>query len=297
MNKMSVVLMVYNRKDYYKEALDSLKAQTDMYFDLVIVSNIEIEYNLSVFRDVLVIPAPVDIHEEYVDGKVPGNLLEAYTYGMHVTKGDIIAFLEDDDIFVPNKISYLKKGNIKGYYHNDYYDLGSKEQHNNGKGFNCSCIALYKPLFEDLLAFAHKYPKLNYIPDSAIYWYSLEHDIPVNIDSFKLTYYRHKPMKKLYETLPESLGRQMQALDEAEKAFKSPVVKDIIREVKIQDYIYFSSIGDYHYVSFTDLIWLMKRPVIQKPSKVVSYFLSLPLWHGIGVKWMDRIRVQREVEK
>ena len=259
MNKISVVLMVYNRNEYYREALDSLKAQSDKDFDLVIVSNIEIEYNLSVFRDVLVIPAPVDIHEEYVDGKVPGNLLEAYTYGMHVTKGDIIAFLEDDDIFVPNKISYLKKGNIKGYYHNDYYDLGSKEQHNNGKGFNCSCIALYKPLFEDLLAFAHKYPKLNYIPDSAIYWYSLEHDIPVNIDSFKLTYYRHKPMKKLYETLPESLGRQMQALDEAEKAFKSDEVKEIIREGKIQNQLYLNSLGHYKKISLNEMIWLMRH--------------------------------------
>ena len=29
MNKISVVLMVYNRKDYYKEALDSLKEELE----------------------------------------------------------------------------------------------------------------------------------------------------------------------------------------------------------------------------------------------------------------------------
>ena len=37
MNKISVVLMVYNRNEYYREALDSLKAQSDKDFELVIV--------------------------------------------------------------------------------------------------------------------------------------------------------------------------------------------------------------------------------------------------------------------
>ena len=297
MNKISVVLMVYNRKDYYKEALDSLKAQTDMYFDLVIVSNIEIEYNLSVFRDVLIIPAPVDIYENYVDGKVPGNLLEAYTYGMHVAKGDIIAFLEDDDIFAPDKISYLKKRNIKGYYHNDYYDFGSKEPHNNGKGFNCSCIVLYKLLFKDLLAFAHKYPKLNYIPDSAIYWYALEHNIPVVIDNEKLTHYRHKPYQKIYANLEQTLNRQMAALEEAQGIFKSDKVHEIIREGLIQNQLYLNSLGHYKKISLNEMIWLMRRPVIGKRGKVMSYFLSLPVWHGIGLKLMANFRATKEVEK
>ena len=297
MNKISVVLMVYNRNEYYREALDSLKAQSDKDFDLVIVSNIEIEYDLSVFGDVLIIPAPVDIYENYVDGKVPGNLLEAYTYGMHVAKGDIIAFLEDDDIFAPDKISYLKKRNIKGYYHNDYYDFGSKEPHNNGKGFNCSCIVLYKLLFKDLLAFAHKYPKLNYIPDSAIYWYALEHNIPVVIDNEKLTHYRHKSLKKMYSNLLDSLNSRMSALEEAEKAFKSDEVKEIIREGKIQNQLYLNSLGHYRHIPIPDIIWLMKRPVISKKAKLMSYFLSFPVWHGIGLKLMANFRATKEVEK
>ena len=55
MNKISVVLMVNNRKEFYKEALDSLKEQSDKDFDLVIVSNIKIEYDLSAFKGVQVI--------------------------------------------------------------------------------------------------------------------------------------------------------------------------------------------------------------------------------------------------
>ena len=298
MNKISVVLMVYNRKEYYKEALDSLKEQSDMDFDLIIVSNIDIDYDLSVFRDVLIIPAPVDLysdlHAAYEEGKPPGNLLEAYAYGFHAAQGDIVAFLEDDDKFTPDKIGHLRHADINGYYHNDYFDFGSREPHNNGKGFNYSCIALYKPAF-DLLAFAEECPLLGYIPDSAIYWYALEHNIPVVIDNEKLTYYRHKPMKKLYENLQDSLSRQMQALEDAKSSFKSPVVRDIIREVEIQAQLYLNSLGHYKKISVKDFIWLMKRPVIDRKGKAMSYLLSMPVWHGVGIRLITNLRA-KEVE-
>ena len=297
MSNISVVLMVYNRKEFYKEALDSLKEQTDKDFDLVIVSNIDIEYDLSVFKKVNIIPAPADSHEEYVDGKVPSNLLESYISGMEATKNNIVAFLEDDDKFVPTKISVLRSANIQGYYHNDYYDFGSKEPHNNGKGFNYSCIAVNKSAYNGIMELSQQHPSINYMPDSMIYWYAIEHNIPVVIDNGKLTYYRHKPYQKMYANLADTLHKQMAALEEASKTFKSPEVHEIIREVSIQNQIYLNSLGHYKKISINDMIWLMKRPVTGKKGKIVSYFLSLPLWHGIGVKWMGRIRVQREVQK
>ena len=110
MSNISVVLMVYNRKEFYKEALDSLKEQTDKDFDVVIVSNIEIEYDLSVFQDVNIIASPESI-------------LGGYLAGMQVAKNDIVAFLDDDDKFVPSKISSIRIANIEGYYHNDYFDF------------------------------------------------------------------------------------------------------------------------------------------------------------------------------
>ena len=299
MNKISVVLMVYNRNEYYREALDSLKAQSDKDFDLVIVSNIDIDYDLSIFRDVLIIPAPVDIYGPHDEGKAPSNLLEAYLYGLHVSKGDIVAFMDDDDKFVPYKISYLRMTKIEGYYHNNYYDFGSHEPHNNGKGFNASCIAVDKKSYSGLREIAHDYPLLGYMPDSVIYWYALEHNLPVNIDnSAYLTYYRHKPMKKMYSNLLDSLNRQMSALEEAEKIFKSDKVREIIREGRIQNQIYLNSLGYYRKISINDLMWLMRRPVISKKSKAISYFLSLPAWHGKGIAFIKKIRNRKmEVEK
>ena len=284
MNKIGVVLLVYDRKEYYREALDSLKAQSDKDFDLVIVSNIEIDYDLSAFKEVNTIQSPA-------------NLLEAYITGMEASKNDVVAFLDDDDRYASYKISHLKNEDIEGYYHNEYYDFGSKEPHSNGKGFNASCIAINKSAYNGIMELSQQHPLLGYMPDSVIYWYALEHNIPVVIDNGKLTYYRHKPYQKMYANLEQTLNRQMAALEEASKTFKSQTVQEIIREVLIQNQIYLNSLGHYKKISINDMIWLMGRNVTGKKGKIASYFLSLPLWHGVGVKWMDRIRVQREVEK
>ena len=216
---------------------------------------------------------------------------------LNADKNNIVAFLDDDDKFVSYKISFLRSSNIAGYYHNDYYDFGSKEPHSNGKGFNASCIAINKSAYNGIMELAQQHPSLNYMPDSMLYWYALEHNIPVVIGNGKLTYYRHKPYQKMYANLEQTLNRQMQALESAKKIFKSKEVQEIIKEGIIQDQLYLNSLGHYKKISINDMIWLMKRPVTGKKGKIASYFLSLPLWHGVGVKWMGRIRVQREVEK
>ena len=296
LDEISVVLMVYNRKEFYKEALDSLKEQSDRDFDLVIVSNIDIDYDLSVFKDVNIIPAPADSHEEYVDGKAPHNLLESYIAGMLASKNDIVAFLDDDDKFVPYKISFLRSSNIEGYYHNNYYDFGSQEPHNNGRGFNASCISINKGAYSGILEMAQQHPLLG-MPDSVIYWYALEHNLPIQIDhSAYLTFYRHKPMKKVYANLLESVNRQMSALEEAQGIFKSDKVHEIIREGLIQNQLYLNSLGHYKKIPLYDMFWLMKRPVIQKKAKLVSYLLSLPVWHGMGIALINSIRNKKVVE-
>ena len=87
-----------------------------------------------------------------------------------------------------------------------------------------------------------------------------------------------------------------EALEEAGKAFKSDKVTDIIREGTIQNQLYLNSLGHYKKIPLYDMFWLMKRPVIQKKAKLMSYFLSLPVWHGIGIALINSIRNKKVVE-
>ena len=215
---------------------------------------------------------------------------------MEATKNEIVAFLDDDDRYASYKISHLKNEDIEGYYHNDYYDFGSKEAHSNGKGFNASCIAINKSAYNGIMELARQHPSINYMPDSMIYWYAIEHNIPVVIDNGKLTYYRHKPYQKMYANLADTLNKQMAALEEASKAFTSQEVQEIIREGLIQNQLYLNSLGHYKKISLNEMMWLMRRPVIGKKGKIMSYFLSLPVWHGIGIALINSIRNKKVVE-
>ena len=278
---VSVVLLVNNRKEYYKEALASLKTQTDKDFELVIVSNIKIEYDLSEFKDVNIIASP-------------DSILDAYITGLNNSKSEIVAFMDDDDKFVSNKISLLKGEIINGYYHNDYYDFGSKEPHNNGKGFNASCIAVNRKKYMNIFELA-KNQKLRYIPDSIIYWYALENNLDIIIDKRKLTYYRHKSIENKHKNLKQNLQNFIISLSEAQNIFKSQVVKDIIREGIIQNKIYLNTLGIFNKISIGDLIWLLNRPVIEKKSKIISYVLTMRIWHGMGIKVIEKMRNRKVV--
>ena len=168
---------------------------------------------------------------------------------------------------------------------------------NNGRGFNASCIVVNKQAYGGIREMAQAHKSLGYMPDSIIYWYALEHNIPIQIDSSAyLTYYRHKALKNMYANLFKFLNHQMETLEEAQKVFKSKAVQEIIREGKIQNQLYMNSLGHYKKVSLYDLIWLMRRPVIGKKGKIMSYFLSLPVWHGKGIALINSIRNKKVVE-
>ena len=280
---VSVVLLVNNRKEYYKEALASLKTQTDKDFELVIVSNIKIEYDLSEFKDVNIIASP-------------DSILDAYITGLNNSKNEIVAFMDDDDKFVSNKISILKGEVINGYYHNDFYDFGSKESHNNGKGFNASCIAVNRKEYMNIVELS-KNQKLKYIPDSIIYWYALENNLDIIIDNRKLTYYRHKSNENKYKNLKQNLQNFIISLLEAQNVFKIQEVKDIIREGLIQNKIYLNTLGIFNKISIGDLIWLLNRPIIEKKSKIISYILTMRIWQGMGIKVIEKMRNRKVIEK
>ena len=55
---VTILLTIYRRPYFYKEALNSLAKQTDQSFELIIYSNIPVEYDLSKFKDVKVIDSP-----------------------------------------------------------------------------------------------------------------------------------------------------------------------------------------------------------------------------------------------
>lgn len=94
---ISVVIPVFDRRDYYSHALNSLNDQTisNKDFEAIIVSNIPVEVPNLNFNCKLVLTD---------DQTLAGKLI----IGIEKSEGEIISFLEDDDIFADRKLYEVK---------------------------------------------------------------------------------------------------------------------------------------------------------------------------------------------
>ena len=101
--KFSVIIPTYNRIDFLKKAIDSVLRQTYQDFEIIIVND-----NPGDKSTVDILVAKYDkikvIHHESPKG---GNA--ARNTGILYSKGEIIAFLDDDDTWLPEKLNYHLK--------------------------------------------------------------------------------------------------------------------------------------------------------------------------------------------
>ena len=111
--KVSVVIPTFNRFKYLLNAIDSVKNQTYKNLEIIVVNDKSTEkdyYNFDFkgsFGDNLnIIHCPKNSRAMF--GNVCGGG-HARNIGMMFSEGDYIAFLDDDDSFLPNKIEFQLK--------------------------------------------------------------------------------------------------------------------------------------------------------------------------------------------
>jgi glycosyltransferase involved in cell wall biosynthesis len=207
--KITVIITAYKRKDFIKEAVLSALNQTiskDKY-EILCVVGFKDEVFSSFLKD-------NNIKEFYCDGTYGERLIT----GLMHSNGEIIVFLEDDDLFKKDKLeNVLKAFESTGcvYYHNniDLIDKNSKEilkkVHpyykqikkkiiwNPPRGinkiirqrgdFNMSSIAFLK---NDLLKYRDILVKINASPDTTVFYLLLQNNKPFFFDTKRLTLYR-----------------------------------------------------------------------------------------------------------
>jgi GT2 family glycosyltransferase len=134
--KISVIIPTFNRYKYLLNAISSVKAQTYKHIELIIVNDgsTTTDYYSNELRTLLP-PRTTLIHlttnsGEFLNNKI-GKAAHTKNVGLKVATGDYIAFLDDDDYWLPNKlekqISAMEKTNCKmsctdGYIGKGIYD-------------------------------------------------------------------------------------------------------------------------------------------------------------------------------
>ena len=119
--KISVIICAYLRKEFIREAIESVLNQTlnKNLYEIIVVKNFK-------DKDIDKFISKNKIKNIYLDPKKAGYYGVKMAEGVKKANGEIICFLEDDDKFLPNKLEVVYKvfqNKNVGFYHNSYYIL------------------------------------------------------------------------------------------------------------------------------------------------------------------------------
>lgn len=137
---VSVIIPSYNRFEYLLNAVSSVKDQTYKNYEIIVVNDesSQKEYYENIIEDINLINIKKKDYPDWGGSRQPLRNI-----GAEVAKGEYLAFLDDDDIWMKNKLELQIKEMIKnnslfssteGYYGEGVFDKNtSYELYNNEK--------------------------------------------------------------------------------------------------------------------------------------------------------------------
>ena len=209
--EISVIIIAHNRRAFILDAIESAKNQSihKELYEVIIVKNyhdfdIDKRIEQKGFKNI------------YTNAE---NLGEKCAIGIEASKGEIISFLEDDDLFSLRKLEKVRdvfKNRRTVYYHNDHILIDGKGNKLNGKMFrkslltgpveinsgeyknirkllkegaffNLSSISVRKDIITPKLQYLKK---LNVAADNLMFYTALSSGGLLYIDNEELTMYR-----------------------------------------------------------------------------------------------------------
>lgn len=145
---VSVIITAFNRREFINNAINSVLDQSldPSRYELIVVTNYDISLDIG-----------SKIHFINVN-RTNNKRFNLMIYGIKVAKGDIICFLDDDDIYdkfkLENVVNLFLKNERLGYIHNAFYLIDEEGQRITSKKYT----RLYKQPHKDYYI---KYGELN----------------------------------------------------------------------------------------------------------------------------------------
>lgn len=213
--KISVIITAYNRRNFLMQAIESVIHQEIDHseYEVIVITNFKIELNM--------FSPDLQISSIVMEGTI-GEFLYA---GVEMSRYELIAFLDDDDTWEPNKIerilSFFNRDETLMYYHNSCSYINELDKpisysrmiesrfksvpvdilhfdctHEIEKlsvalrmkgDFNLSCITIRRIVLERYIELLGK---ITSCQDGFFFWVSIISSGKIMIDSEKLTRYR-----------------------------------------------------------------------------------------------------------
>lgn len=111
--RVSIVMPVYNtREEWLKQAIESVEVQTSGSWELICVDDGSTAGHV---RNVLKIAAARHARIRHVECPERGGIARALNTGIALAEGDILTFLDHDDVLEPEAVELLVKASESGY--------------------------------------------------------------------------------------------------------------------------------------------------------------------------------------
>ena len=202
---------------FIKKALDSVLNQTieRNLFEIILITNITPEW----------LQSYASVNEVRLIHTDATSLEDKLLEGVRLSKGEVLCFLEDDDVFLPNKLftvyRAMKETRIS-YYHNKHVDIDYKGTKNKNSfdspWFNLSCISIKKKVLNMDLLSREKFP------EKFMYLSAIDSGDKIIKSGTVLTkYMRHESASNIvYKSFEEFMSKRLRGyarMEEEEKIF------------------------------------------------------------------------------
>lgn len=156
---VTVIIPTYNRFSYLQNAIDSVKCQTYPNIEIIVVNDCSTEekYYIHKFEGITVINLPINSKQKFGFACAGGY---QRNFGIKIASGEYIAFLDDDDIWLPNKIELqikamketgCKMSCTEGYFGRGIYNKYEKYKKYNSEHYLNDLKRIYKSANSPLL--------------------------------------------------------------------------------------------------------------------------------------------------
>ncbi|MFM6456289.1 MAG: glycosyltransferase family 2 protein, partial [Planktothrix sp.] len=102
--QVSVIIPVYNGERYISQAIDSVLSQTDSNYEIIIVDDGSTDNTHQIIQHYIEKCQDLDLIR-YIFQSNQG-VAAARNQGIQIAKGEFIALLDQDDVFLPEKLAH-----------------------------------------------------------------------------------------------------------------------------------------------------------------------------------------------
>ncbi|EAK0951525.1 glycosyltransferase family 2 protein [Campylobacter lari] len=103
--EVSLVIPVYNAEQFILQTLESVKKQTLKNFECIIVNDFSTDNSLEIIRKTI----KNDYRFKIINHRANAGLSASRNTGLRAAKGKYVAFLDADDLIMPNSLLYRKQ--------------------------------------------------------------------------------------------------------------------------------------------------------------------------------------------